>query len=114
MLSTPVTISNRIPPTSINTEARSSSCAGERAADQANRGEGQADLAGQRRGAVHTDRGPAEPRPHLAGRLQPHPAGAHPDGFGVELGHATPAAAQQFGGPPQNPARVAAETDVAV
>ncbi len=36
MLSSPVAISNKIPPTSISNESRSSSCAGERAGGQAN------------------------------------------------------------------------------
>src|SRR5271166_4191617 len=84
------------------------------AADESNTGERQTDLTGQRGGAVHADRCPAEPRPDVSSRLQTHPVGTDADGFGVELGHTAPAAAQQFGSPTQNPSRVAPEADVAV
>src|SRR5437879_5979375 len=123
MLSTPVTISNSTPPTSISNDNRSSTWAIDRnggktnnrgITDQAHARQRQTQLRGQRGGAVHPDRRPPKPRSDIVGRLQPHPARPDADGFAVELGHASAAAAQQLGRAAQYPAGVAAEAHVAV
>jgi hypothetical protein len=63
-------------------------------ADQTDTGHSQTYLAGQHRGAVHADRGPAKPRTNPLSRFQSYPVGADTDRLVVELGHTSPAGAQ--------------------